>query len=83
MRDASTSLRSQFEKWIGDDDRASTQIIRARHPTQGIGCVEVRFVRASELLSIWFFRHGDGAWRVFPPPACRARIAPTAADAVA
>lgn len=82
MRDASTSLRSLFEKWIGDSDRAATRVIRARHPTQGTGCVEVQFERASALHSIWFFRHGDGAWCVFPPAPRRLQVALIPADAI-
>lgn len=67
MKDAQLSLRSLFEKWIGGGDPAATRIIRGRHPIQGTGCVEVQFERASALHSIWFFRHGDGSWCVFPP----------------
>lgn len=83
MKDAATSLRFLFEKWIGNGDPAATRVIRTRHPSQGTGCVEVQFERASELHSIWFFRHGDGAWRVFPPSPGHAQATLLAADAVA
>jgi hypothetical protein len=62
------SLRDLVDKWL-----APTRSIPARVTEIGrFGSCGVRFVRlegavSNSPLSIVFFRHGHGAWDVFPP----------------
>jgi len=62
-----TALRGLVEKWLGVNATTPTRISRVRRPGQRIGCVQVDVSRASGDLSLFFFRHADGSWRVFPP----------------
>ncbi|MFX1674818.1 hypothetical protein PWR63_21605 [Paraburkholderia sp. A2WS-5] len=62
------SLRAQVEKWLGpiSTSRARvTQFSRSRYKTWRY--VRVESVCTSSVYEIVFFRHDDGAWRVFPP----------------
>ncbi|WP_454739256.1 hypothetical protein [Cupriavidus necator] len=62
-----TALRRALEKWLGVKATTPTRITRVRKPGQHFGCVQVDISRASGNLSLFFFRHADGSWRVFPP----------------
>lgn len=62
-------LRTAVEKWLQPVSPQSIRVTQAGR----IGAQRVRFVciqsdRGSGLpCSLYFFLHGDGSWRVFPP----------------
>ena len=69
MKSAEICLRSVVEKWF-----AAAPVRVTRFKWSGI--VHSRSVRvearaSSKAFSIVFFKHEDGAWRVFPPDARR------------
>jgi hypothetical protein len=69
MKSAEICLRSVVEKWF-----ATAPVRVTRFKWNGI--VHSRSVRvearaSSKAFSIVFFKHEDGAWRVFPPDARR------------
>jgi len=69
MKSAEICLRSAVEKWF-----ATAPVRITRFKWSGVGQsrsvrVEARF--SSRALSIVFFKHEDGAWRVFPPDGRR------------
>ena len=69
MKSAEICLRSVVEKWF-----ATAPVRVTRFNWSGI--VHSRSVRvearaSSKVFSIVFFKHEDGAWRVFPPDGRR------------
>lgn len=62
-----TALRRAVDKWLGVNSTTPTRITRVRKPGQYFGCVQLDISRTSGDLSLLFFRHADGSWRVFPP----------------
>ncbi|REG48785.1 hypothetical protein B0G80_5077 [Paraburkholderia sp. BL6669N2] len=67
------SLRSLIEKWFGPTPASPVRLTRFSNrtpPSRGrYACVEASRPAAS--LAIFFFRHEDGTWHVFPPEATR------------
>jgi hypothetical protein len=62
------SLRELVEKWLAPTPATPfrvTRFSRTRDSNRRYVCVEV--ARPACLVAIMFFRHADGAWRVFPP----------------
>jgi len=69
---AEKSLRLVIEKWLAPTPGMAvrvTRFSRIRSTRRRFVIVEVS--RAAGELSIMFFRHDDGIWRVFPPQAAR------------
>jgi hypothetical protein len=69
MKSAEICLRSVVEKWF-----ATAPIRVTRFKWSGMGhsrSVRVEARSSSKALSIVFFKHEDGAWRVFPPDGRR------------
>jgi hypothetical protein len=69
MKSAEVCLRSVVEKWF-----AAAPIRVTRFKCSGMGhsrSVRVEARSSSKALSIIFFKHDDGAWRVFPPDGRR------------
>ena len=68
MNSNASSLHRLVDKWLGPTPAAPARVVRMRRggatPTRCV-CVEVQ--RPSGLLSVFFFRHEDGSWCVFPP----------------
>jgi hypothetical protein len=71
------SLRLLVDKWLAPTLAMPARVARCSRLTSSHGryvCIEA--LRPSGTVVIFFFRHGDGAWRVFPPsvdrPAMRA-----------
>ncbi|MBC8746539.1 hypothetical protein OKW43_007244 [Paraburkholderia sp. WC7.3g] len=62
------SLRSQVEKLIGST-RGQAVCVRLLDRTRSGGtrrvCIQID--RPTGSFSLFFFRHADGAWHVFPP----------------
>jgi hypothetical protein len=65
MNHRTDSLHGVVDKWLGAALSLPAKIERER--TGGRRCVRIEVMRAQDVLSMRFFRHGDGAWRVFPP----------------
>ncbi|QCP50396.1 hypothetical protein FAZ95_15200 [Trinickia violacea] len=60
------SLGSIFDKWVGrttDNSVRVTRLGRARSRRY----VQVALLRSGTVHTIFFFRHDDGTWNVFPP----------------
>jgi len=64
-----TSLRMLIDKWLAPASALQVRVSRVRRgPAAGRHpCVLVETVRPSGALSLFFFRHDDGSWCVFPP----------------
>jgi hypothetical protein len=62
------SLRFVVEKWLGFNPLKSARVAGfGRTPSGGRRYVCVETMRDGEKLALFFFRHDDGCWRVFPP----------------
>ncbi|MGF6600492.1 hypothetical protein P3T23_005229 [Paraburkholderia sp. GAS448] len=64
------SLRRQVEKWLAPGPTIPvhvTQFSRTRRGRRRYVCVETSLPAGSRAL--FFFRHADGQWCVFPPAA--------------
>jgi hypothetical protein len=76
MRSDEKSLRWLIEKWLAPTPAMPVRVTRfghARLSQRRYVCVEAS--RCARPLAIFFFRHDDGSWCVFPPsdrPAMRA-----------
>ncbi|MFP3553975.1 hypothetical protein SB861_25165 [Paraburkholderia sp. SIMBA_049] len=68
MNTAGMSLRLVVEKWFAPTPAMPARVARfsrMRSNQQRYVCVEAS--RPTGMLVIFFFRHVDGSWRVFPP----------------
>ena len=62
------SLRSVAEKWFEFEPLKSARVTMFSRTLSGgrrYVCIETTHDR--EKLALFFFRHDDGCWRVFPP----------------
>lgn len=69
---AMSSLRQVVDKWLAPTAASParvTRIGRMLHERRRYVCVEA--AHATGTLAIFFFRHDDGSWCVFPPAATR------------
>ena len=72
---AEKSLRFLVEKWLTQNLAAPVRVTRFGrmiHSRRRYVCVEAQRPKGS--IALYFFRHDDGAWRVFPPEAVRLTI---------
>lgn len=72
MNAGAMSLRLLVEKWLAPTPTMPARVARFSRMTadqRRYVCVES--MRPTGTLVIFFFRHDDGAWRVFPPAAER------------
>jgi hypothetical protein len=68
MAASERSLRELIEKWLDASGAASVRIQLQPSPRRGIRrCVCVEAQRETGVLTLFFFRHDDGFWHVFPP----------------
>jgi hypothetical protein len=65
MNRRTDSLHVIVDKWLGAAAAMSARVVRERAGERR--CVRIEVARASDVLSMRFFRHGDGSWMVFPP----------------
>jgi hypothetical protein len=77
MDNAKGTLRLLVDKWFAPNPAAPVRLTRISPASSNLTrCVRVEALRAGDSVAIFFFRHGDGTWRVFPPrserPAMRA-----------
>ena len=73
------SLRSMVDKWLTPASVGPIRVERVCRAHDGRArCVRVEAARPAGPISLLFFRHDDGVWRVFPPvdsrPALRAWV---------
>jgi hypothetical protein len=77
MGSAGESLRLVVEHWLAPDPTTRVQVTHFRNRRSRRECyVCVEAIRADGPVAMFFFRHEDGLWRIFPPrrerPAMRA-----------
>lgn len=66
MATAATSLRSMVEDWMAPNPEGRVRVSRFGRSKNGrYVCVES--VCAANTIAMFFFRHRDGTWCVFPP----------------
>jgi hypothetical protein len=69
------SLRWQVEKWLAPAPATPIHVTRLGHPGRGgRHCVRVETSSPAGVRALFFFRHDDGSWYVFPPAAGRPRV---------
>ncbi|MCC8392413.1 hypothetical protein LJ656_07410 [Paraburkholderia sp. MMS20-SJTR3] len=66
MKTAKRNLRSLVDKWL----TSATPVRLTRVGRTGANCtrcIHIEARRADGLVGLFFFRHDDGSWQVFPP----------------
>jgi hypothetical protein len=72
MNPAESSLRLLVDKWLAPNARVPARVVRfSRLQENRLRYVCVEAVHPAGTIAIFFFRHGDGSWCVFPPAASR------------
>lgn len=72
MNSADTSLRTLVDKWLAPSARVPARVVRfSRTQEQRLRYVCVEAVHPARTIAIFFFRHDDGTWCVFPPASAR------------
>jgi hypothetical protein len=72
METAKQSLRRQVDKWLAPTPAAPARVTCfSRMPLHRRRYVCIETVHSTGTLAIFFFRHDDGSWCVFPPAAER------------
>ncbi|TDG06582.1 hypothetical protein E1N52_19840 [Paraburkholderia guartelaensis] len=71
MSTTGMTLRWAVEKWLAPTTATPAHVVRVRRTGRHRRCVCIEAARASGLLSIFFFRHDDGSWNVYPPARAR------------
>ncbi len=62
------SLREVVHKWFGRAEFGSLHVSRvANERLHQHHCVRVDLPRPGSPITVFFFRHQDGGWAVFPP----------------
>ena len=65
---AEKSLRLLVEKWLTPTLATPIRVTRfSRTRANQKRCIRVETLRREGAVAIFFFRHDDGAWCVFPP----------------
>ncbi|MFM0133274.1 hypothetical protein PQR09_36250 [Paraburkholderia sediminicola] len=68
MSTAKNSLREIVEHWLAPDPADGLRVTEFRNRRSNQGCyVCVETLTATGPVALFFFRHQDGAWRIFPP----------------
>jgi hypothetical protein len=68
MNDWKHSLRKTVEYWLSPSPAALVRVLRFKNRRRGNECfVKVMTSEGDGVAEMYFFRHGDGTWRVFPP----------------
>ncbi|HEY2609075.1 hypothetical protein P0D88_03530 [Paraburkholderia sp. RL18-103-BIB-C] len=72
MNTAQKSLRFMVEKWLSPTPATPARVTRyGRTGSDQSRYVCVEALRPKGPVVLFFFRHGDGAWHVFPPEPAR------------
>jgi hypothetical protein len=68
MASGHNSLRQMVEHWLAPDPTRGVRVLEFRNRRSQRECyVCVETLAASGPVALFFFRHQDGMWRVFPP----------------
>ncbi|MFC0401467.1 hypothetical protein [Paraburkholderia rhizosphaerae] len=68
MNATGKTLHWAVDKWLAPTPARPARVTRfARGDGQGRRCVRVEAEQPGGLMAIFFFRHRDGSWNVFPP----------------
>lgn len=70
-------LRRLIDKWLAPSDTSPIRIKRLQFSDKVYRerrCVCVESIKPGRTLAIFFFRHDDGFWYVFPPAATRSAM---------
>ena len=68
MNDGGKSLRLVVEKWFAPTPAIPVRVTEfGRTSSNQRRYVRIEALRPAGLLVIFFFRHDDGSWNVFPP----------------
>ncbi|TDN62080.1 hypothetical protein B0G77_5601 [Paraburkholderia sp. BL10I2N1] len=66
------SLRSLVEKWLAPTAETPVRVTRSGRAQSNQGtCVHIELLLPKGPVGLFFFRHRDGSWCVFPPEAER------------
>ncbi|MGF6979537.1 hypothetical protein QFZ94_008052 [Paraburkholderia sp. JPY465] len=69
------SLHAMADKWLGLQPEKQVRAKRLAHGRRWRGsCVYVSAAGAMGEVGMFFFRHDDGAWYIFPPGESRPSI---------
>ncbi len=80
MKDHGMSLRRLVEKWLAPTPTMPARIAGFSRMNSSRGryvCVEAS--RPAGVQTMFFFRHDDGSWQVFPPATTRPMMRATQA----
>lgn len=78
MASGKSSLRAMVEDWLAPDPTMGVRVTEFRNRRSKRECyVCVETLRTEGPLALFFFRHKDGAWRVFPPARERSMMRTT------
>jgi hypothetical protein len=62
------SLRKMVERWLAPDPGMQVRVTEFRNSRSKSQCyVRVETLRPAGPVSMFFFRHQDGTWCIFPP----------------
>ncbi|BCG01293.1 hypothetical protein PPGU19_058610 [Paraburkholderia sp. PGU19] len=67
MSPTGKTLHWAVDKWLAPTPAMPARVVRFCRTQMHRRCVCVEAARPNGLLSIFFFRHDDGSWNVFPP----------------
>ena len=69
------SLHVQVEKWLARGSTTPVHVIEfSRTPSTRRRYVCVEIAQPAGSRAMFFFRHDDGCWRVFPPEPARQKM---------
>lgn len=62
------SLRLMVEHWLVRDSSNGVRVLKFRHrPSEQERYVCIETLRGENSVAMFFFRHQDGTWRIYPP----------------
>ncbi|SDE16888.1 hypothetical protein [Paraburkholderia lycopersici] len=80
MNPTGSPLRTLVDKWLAPNACVPARVVRfSRTQEHRLRFVCVEAVHPARTIAIFFFRHGDGSWCVFPPAAARPAMTARAA----
>ncbi|SIT50292.1 conserved hypothetical protein [Paraburkholderia piptadeniae] len=71
MSPTGKTLHWAVDKWLAPTPAMPARVVRFCRTQMHRRCVCVEAARPGGLLSIFFFRHDDGSWNVYPPAQVR------------
>ncbi|RQS57033.1 hypothetical protein DID96_36835 [Burkholderia sp. Bp8963] len=71
MSSTEKTLHWAVDKWLAPTPAMPARVVRLRRTQMHRRCVCVQAMGPGGLLLIFFFRHDDGSWNVYPPAQAR------------